>query len=379
MTARILVVEDEKLVAKDIAKLLKKLGYFVIGTINSGEEAIKKVAELLPDLVMMDIMLKGEMDGIEAAENIKSHFDIPIIFLTAYADENTLQRAKITEPFGYILKPFDERELHTTIEIALRRHLAEAAVRIALEKEKQLSEIKSRFWYMVAHEIRKPLTTILGSAQLLESHSHQMSELKRREYFYLIETSVQSMNELLNNVLTFGRVEGGKLEFKPAPLDLVKFCQELLEELQFQAGSKHRIIFRYQGQSHEGCLDKKLLRPVLRNLLENAIKYSPQGGNIYLELNCQPEEAIFQVKDCGIGIPPEEQKQLFESFHRGANVGNIPGHGLGLTMVKKCLELHHGEIAVDSAIGVGTTFTVTLPMHSCMATCKHVSSQAVDY
>lgn len=376
--AKVLVVEDEKLVAKDIAKILNKLGYIVLATVPSGEEAITKVAENKPDLVLMDIMLKGEMDGIEAADHIKNQFDIPVIFLTAYADENTLRRAKITEPFGYILKPFDERELHTTIEIALRRHLAETAVRVALEKEKELSEIKSRFWFMIAHEIRKPLTTILGSAQLLESHIHELPELKKREYFSLIETSVKQMNNLLSEVLAFGRAEGGKLEFKPAPLDLVSFCQEVVEELQFQAGSKQKIIFINQDQCDDACLDEKLLRPIFGNLLENAIKYSPEGSNVYLELSCLNGEAIFKIKDNGIGIPPEEQKLLFESFYRAANVGDIPGHGLGLTMVKKCLELHGGQIAVDSAVGVGTTFTVKLPLHNWTGTYEGVPSQTAD-
>jgi len=379
--AKILVVEDERIVAKDIVKSLQRLGYLVVASVASGEEAIKKVHETQPDLVLMDIMLKGEMDGIEAAEVIKSSSDIPIIYLTAYADDKTLQRAKVTEPFGYILKPFDERDLHTTIEIALRRHLAEAATRIALEKEKELSELKSRFWMMVAHEFRNPLTAILGSAQLLENHSHELGEVKRREYFYLIQTSVDSMNQLLTEVLSFGKAERGKLEFSPAPLDLKRFCEDLIEEMQFSISSQnHRIIFRQQGDCTEACLDDKLLRHVFRNLLSNAIKYSPQGGDIYFELICQDGEAIFKVKDNGIGIPAVDQPLLFESFHRSANVGGIPGYGLGLTMVKKCLDLQQGQIRVDSEVGIGTIFTVRLPLNQCpQPNGEDAHSSSVDY
>lgn len=366
--AKILIVEDERIVAKDIERSLKSLGYLVLATAASGREALEKAEATMPDLVLMDIQLKGDMDGIETAEQIQTQLDIPVIYLTAYADENTLQRAKITEPFGYILKPFDERDLYTTIEIALRRRLAETATRVALEKEKTLSEIKSRFWSMVAHEFRTPMTTILSASQLLESHGHQLSEGKRREYLYLIQTAVESMNDLLNDVLEVGRAEGGKLDFQPAPMNLEEFCRTLIEEMQFTTHSRHTIRFVLRGDCNHACLDRKLLRHILSNLLSNAIKYSPEGGSIDFELTCQAQEAIFQLKDQGIGIPPEDQAHLFESFHRATNVGGIPGTGLGLTLVKKCLELHRGRITIVSTVGRGTTVTVTLPLRSCIVT-----------
>ncbi|GAB1544421.1 hypothetical protein NUACC21_70970 [Scytonema sp. NUACC21] len=358
--ARILIVEDERIVAKDISKRLKNLGYVVVAAVSSGEEAIEKAAETRPDLVLMDIRLKGKMDGIKASEQIRAEFNIPVIFLTAYADEKTLQRAKVTEPFGYIVKPFDERELYAAIEVALRRRMSEEAVRVALNKEKELSELKSRFWSMVVHEFRRPMTSILASAQLLEHHSPELPEVKKREYLYLIQESVRAMENLLNDVLAVGKAEGGKLEFAPALLDLENFCQGLVEEMQFSADQSHRIIFTNHDECTTACLDQKLLWHILSNLLSNAIKYSPQASNIYLELFCPNGEVIFQVKDTGIGIPREEQEYVFKPFHRGENVGKIPGTGLGLTLVKKCLDLHGGEITVQSEVGVGTTFTVKL-------------------
>jgi PAS domain S-box-containing protein len=133
---RILVVEDESVVAKDIQWSLKSLGYIICGWASSGTEAVEKVKELQPDLVLMDIVLKGDMDGVQASDYIRTRFGVPVVYLTAYADENTLERAKLTEPFGYILKPFEERELHTTIEVALYRHKMERKVR---ESEQWLS------------------------------------------------------------------------------------------------------------------------------------------------------------------------------------------------------------------------------------------------
>ncbi len=360
--AKIIVVEDERIVAKDITKRLKNLGYVVLASVSSGEEAIKKLAETPPDLVLMDIQLKGEIDGIEAAEQIRTDFDIPVIYLTAYADENTLQRAKTTEPFGYILKPFDEKDLHTAIEIALRRRLAEAAIRVALKKEKELSELKSRFWSMVVHEFRSPMSAILSAAQLLEHQSQNFSEMKRREYLYLIQENIRSMNQVLNDTLILASAEGGNLEFQPESLDLEQFCCNLVEQMQFTADPKHQIVFISKGECVEAFLDKKLLWHILSNLLSNAIKYSPQGGKVYLELDCPNREAVLRVKDTGIGIPPTAQEHLFEPFKRAENVHNIPGTGLGLTMVKQCVDLHGGQIAYESFVGVGTIFTVTLPL-----------------
>ncbi|MBW4528893.1 MAG: response regulator [Phormidium tanganyikae FI6-MK23] len=360
---RILVVEDERIVARDIEKRLKKLGYVVPASVASAEAAIEKVAELRPDLVLMDIRLKGQMDGIEAAEQIRAKYETPVIYLTAYADEATLQRAKATEPFGYIVKPFDERDLHVAIEVALRRQLSETAIRVALEKEKELSELKSRFWSMAAHEIRNPMTSILGCAQMLEHDNHHLSEERRREFLYMIQQSVRRMDQLLNDLLAIGRVEGGSFKFESAPLELKQFCQRLVEEMQFSTGSHHSIVFHHQGDCERADLDQKLLRHILTNLLSNAIKYSPEGIPVYFDLACTDQQVTLQVRDTGIGIPSDAQQHLFEPFQRASNVGNTPGTGLGLTMVKRCVDLHGGRIAVESEVGRGTTFIIQLPQH----------------
>jgi signal transduction histidine kinase len=361
---KIVVVEDERVVARDIEKRLLKLGYAVPAIASSADEALQKVAEHHPDLVLMDIQLWGEADGIEAAEAIRVNFDIPVIYLTAYADEATLQRAKVTEPFGYIIKPFDERELHVAIEVALRRRLAEAAIRVALEKEQELRELKSRFWSMFAHEFRTPMTSILSCAQVMEQYGNTMPEARRREYLYLIQSSIRSMDNLLNDILTIARAEGGSLEFSPTSVNLEQFCRELVEEIQFISDSTHSITITTQGNCTNTCLDKKLLWHILSNLLSNAIKYSAHGSSITLELSCPNGDVVLTVTDVGIGIPPEDQPHLFEPFHRASNVGTVPGTGLGLTLVKKCLDLHGGHIQVNSTPGQGTTVTVRLHSNS---------------
>lgn len=140
MAIKLLVVEDESVVALDIKYRAEALGYDVVGIANSGEEAIKLTREKKPDLVLMDIILKGEMDGIEAAEIIKRDYNIPVVYLTAYSDRETLERAKVTEPFGYLIKPFEDRELHSTIEVAIYKHKMDSKLRISEERYRKLAE-----------------------------------------------------------------------------------------------------------------------------------------------------------------------------------------------------------------------------------------------
>ena len=160
--AKILVVEDEGIVAEEIRSRLKNKGYTVSGIVHTGEAAIQKVKEVHPDLVLMDIRLKGEMDGIEAARKIQERFDVPVVYLTAHADDNTLQRAKITHPFGYVIKPFEETELHVAIEIALTRNQAQAE-RLKGEKLQAVLETAGA----VCHELNQPMMAISGYSELL--------------------------------------------------------------------------------------------------------------------------------------------------------------------------------------------------------------------
>ncbi|MBW4576981.1 MAG: hybrid sensor histidine kinase/response regulator [Aphanothece sp. CMT-3BRIN-NPC111] len=339
----------------------------------SGQKAIETAANTQPDLVLMDIMMPGEIDGVEAAEQIRSNFQIPIVFLTAYADDKTIARATLTEPFGYLVKPFEDKELHSNIEIALKRHQAEAKIRARLETAENLRkqaqeerDKKSSYISMASHEFRNPLTSIISSAELLSTYDEKLSAESKSKFLGRIESAARKINDLLEDVLTLGRAESSKITFTPAPLDIVKFCHELVEVLQETAGSNHTITLI--SESEADCrknvlMDENLLDHILANLVSNAIKYSPQGGDIYLELKCESNCVTFSVKDSGIGIPPEDQAQMFEAFHRASNVGSLPGTGLGLAIVKKSVELHGGQIAVASQVGVGTTFTVTIPLN----------------
>lgn len=261
----------------------------------------------------------------------------------------------------------------TELGVMIQRKQAEGEVLKALTKEKELTELKSRFIAMASHEFRTPLTTIQSSSELLEYYSQEWVHEKKIAHFHRIQTSVKHMTKLLNDVLIIGRAEAGKLTFEPALLDLESFCHNLVEELQVNDTHQHTINFTCireleksaniepSGERNLLYMDETLLRQILENLLSNAIKYSPKDSIIEFALEYSSTQAVFQVRDQGIGIPLKDQPLLFESFHRATNVGTIAGTGLGLAIVKKCVDVHKGQVAVESEIGVGTTFTVTLP------------------
>ncbi|MEA5513719.1 PAS domain S-box protein [Nodularia sp. UHCC 0506] len=240
----------------------------------------------------------------------------------------------------------------------------EAELKVALETEKELHELKSRFVSMTSHEFRTPLSTILSSSELLEHYRHKWTEEKQLTHLHRIQTAVKRMTEMLNDVLVIGKVEAGKLDYRPKCFDLVEYCRDLLAEVQVNQNNMCVIYFNTQHISMPCCMDEKLLGHILNNLLSNAIKYSSDDSTIKFSLACQEEQAIFKIQDQGIGIPQEDIPRLFESFHRARNVGNILGTGLGLSIVKNCVDLHQGNISVTSTLGVGTVFTVTLPLNN---------------
>ncbi|MEG4089753.1 ATP-binding protein [Microcoleus sp. Pol12B4] len=392
---QILVVEDEVIVAQDIAGRLKKLGYAVTATVSSGEEAIQKAIESPPDLVLIDIVLKGDMDGVTAAEKIRTNRNVPTVFLTAYADDQTLQRAKLTDPFGYIIKPFQQNDLRVAIEIAMHRHEIETKMRESLkaaeavrESVEEKSHRQNQYISMAAHELRNPLNAILISAELLDLDRTRSSDESQVRTLRLVHSATQKMNQLIDDMLFMGRAEAGQLKCNPLPINLVEFCQDLLAQLQLGNEAKHKLTL-IPSDVTSAILDQQLLHGIISNLIVNAIKYSPNGGQVTLELEYrQPgegdKEAIFclspqhlfpnsqftnisspllimRIRDEGIGIPETEVGKIFEMFYRCKNTGRIKGNGLGLTIVKKAVELQGGAIACESKMGVGTTFTVALP------------------
>jgi PAS domain S-box-containing protein len=243
------------------------------------------------------------------------------------------------------------------------RKQAELETIKALEKTQELSELKSRFISIASHEFRTPLTTIFSASELLEFYGDRWTREKEIQYLKQIQDSVSHMTGLLDDVLLISAGEAGKLKLEPVLLNIVEFCQTLTEEVKLGKNFRHSLNFAYQTETRQVNLDEKLLRHILSNLLSNAVKYSPEHQPIEFNLTVDSKTIVFAITDRGIGIPLEDQLHLFDLFHRAGNVGTIAGTGLGLSIVKKAVELHGGTIDVKSEIGVGTQFTVSLPIN----------------
>jgi signal transduction histidine kinase len=238
----------------------------------------------------------------------------------------------------------------------------EDEIRHALQEEKEINELKSRFVSMVSHELRTPLTIIRTSTELLEKYGHMAPEAKKQEYYHRIRAAITNMTQLLEDVLTFGKAEAGRLEFNPTEVNLEHFCREIVEEMRMGPGIDHTIEFDYSSYGQKAYLDPALMRSILTNLLSNAIKYSHSGSTVHLRLDFQREDVFIEISDEGIGIPKEDQPRLFELFHRATNVSTIRGTGLGLAIVKQCVAHHRGQVRFKSEEGKGTTFSVQLPI-----------------
>lgn len=356
---KILVVEDEILIAREIEGCLCRLGYEVIGFATKATEALQQIAALKPDLVLLDIRLQGSVDGISVAEQLRDRFHFPFIYLTAYVDDATLERAKQTHPYGYILKPFNQNDLRVAVEMALARHQAEAEAKSANGNSLDIQSFE--YLSILSHELRNPLAAIQLSTALLGDRHYAIDDAKKIQLLQRIQASTNSMNQLIEDVLMMGQSDHRETLVNLEMVELVAFCQTVLEPFQYHPDRQHTIAFSHTPDQLSAHVDQTLLRYLLNNLIGNAIKYSPAGSPILFRLYSTHQALVFEVHDQGIGILPDDLEQLFQPFQRGKNVGKLPGTGLGLAIAKRAAKLHGGEITVESQIGHGTTFTVKLP------------------
>ena len=291
------------------------------------------------------------------------------LYVVSYILDMTVQRATEQE-----LQ--DERDRVERLNADLERQVAErtqalqntlavlehrsAELTSALAVEQELGELKSRFVSMASHEFRTPLTAVLTSAALIEKYTDSGQQDKRLRHLDRIRASVKHLTDILEEFLSVGRIEEGRVEARPAALDLAALVQEALGDVQGmrKAGQRVATALNVSGSM---WLDTSLLRKVLVNLLSNALKYSPEDATVALEAHAAAGTLTLVVRDQGLGISAEDQEHLFERFFRARNVTNIPGTGLGLYIIARYLELMGGTIALRSALHTGTTVTITVP------------------
>jgi len=259
----------------------------------------------------------------------------------------------------------EQRVASRTAELsAANRSLAEAREEALglLARERELHDLKSEFVSLVSHEFRTPLEVILSSADNLQRYHDRLPAEKRDHLLRTIHKSVRRMSGMMEEVLVLGRLETDRMTFHPAPLDLPAFCRRICEEIESVAGNRCSILLEIPQATAAARGDESMLSHIFGNLLSNAVKYSPEGSEVTFRIEREDESAVCRIADKGCGIPAADQHRLFEAFHRGSNVRRIPGTGLGLLIVKRCVSLHGGDIQFESTEGAGTTFTVRLPL-----------------
>ncbi|MCK6650207.1 MAG: PAS domain-containing sensor histidine kinase, partial [Bacteroidia bacterium] len=261
-------------------------------------------------------------------------------------------------------------ELEKRVEdrtLMLREAIAELEktkeeIHAALEKEKELNDLKSRFVSMASHEFRTPLSTILSSVSLISKYNTIDTEDKKQKHISRVKSSVSHLTDLLNDFLSLGKLEEGVIKTIPQFFNLVDFSKDVILELQAVAKEGQNIKYTHCGNKEEVYLDNKLLRNILINLLSNAIKFSPENSEIFINSTIDHMSIKIEVIDSGIGISKEDQVHLFERFFRAQNATNIQGTGLGLNIVAKYVELMCGEISFNSELNKGTAFCITFPV-----------------
>ncbi len=381
----ILLIEDNLAEARLLQEFLKDGSFkeFNLVHVKRLSEALDAIGEnisipCLYNIILLDLTLP-DSQGLESLKPLMARAPcLPIVVLTNINDEQLAIEAVRKGAQDYLVKrQINSQLLVRSLRYAIERKQYLETLRALnqslksrveertaqLVEAKEVNQFKSEFVSILSHDIRNPLNAILLAAGFLKNSDDNLSDDKKLAHYQMIRSAIKSMSLLLDEASFIGKADSGNLNCELIGIDLIDFCNAIVKEIRLTASQKNiDIIFNFKGNSNEFLGDEKLLHHILINLLGNAVKYSPSNSQIIFDLIFQKLAIIFRIKDSGIGIPVTEQEQLFEPFHRASNVGKIAGTGLGLAIVKKCVDAHGGEITLQSQEGIGSTFTVTLPV-----------------
>jgi len=355
-TTKILIIEDNIVTLGDIEMRIGNMGYENIETAVSGEEAIEIAERFKPDLILSDINLGNGITGIEAVQQIKQKQDISVVYLTAYDDDKTLAEAGITEPYAYLLKPLQERELQISLSIAVFKHKTELELREAIAT-------RDRFISILGHDLRNPFNTIFGFSDLLLNNIDHYDIQKIKKFVGLINNSAKQTFNLLNNLLEWSKSQQNKIPFNPQITNLYYIVNETFLLLQDNSKSKNIDIEINVPQQIQVEIDREMIKTVIRNLLSNAIKFTEDNGKIIISAKQTPDKVTIEIADTGIGMNEETKNSLFKIDKAQSTEGTNgeKGTGFGLLLCKEFIEKHNGAISFESATSQGSNFIITLP------------------
>lgn len=399
--ATVLIVEDEPITALDERKILEDLGFDVIGVAADGADALVRAERERPDIVLMDIMLKGEMDGIEAAHRLQTEIDAPVVFVTAYGEQQLVERALEAAPYGYLLKPFSREALWSAIEVALRKREHERGLTRALDGERlrvgalerevdtldhewcdmvrllwskvvsneelqRTLNDKSIYIHKVAHEMRTNLNAIAGFAQVMKHRVHgKLTERRYREYGELLADSTDDMLRLVDDMAELSdlAVEAGPREDRE--VDVARAITDAIDSMRARAEARG-VTLRAELDPALPYLrgDPERIEQIFINLLDNAVSFTPDGGVVVVAAALSADgRLVARVSDNGVGVPKHEMDRILRDYGAAELTRGLMhrGRGLGLPLARELARQHDGSLTIDSVEGEGTRVTVAFP------------------
>lgn len=355
----ILVVDDTPANLQLLTMMLRERGYRV-RPVSNGEMALRAVEAQAPDLVLLDITMPG-LNGYEVCRRLKADErwrDIPVIFISALSDTDIKVRAFRAGGVDYVSKPFQFEEVDARVRAHLELRRQQRRLQESYARLQEEERMRDSLTHMIAHDMRSPLLALQISLEMLRNDLPDPA-LSGGLLMTTAQRSVAQLVEMISQMLDVSQMEEGKLELHRARADLVAVIREVITALQPLAGS--RCVAVKAPESVELVCDRDLIRRVVANLIGNALKFTPGSGRIEILVAQEPSAAKVEVRDTGPGIAPEFHQRIFQKFGQVGAGPNRVGSGLGLTFAKLAVEAHGGAIGLESTVGKGSTFWITLP------------------
>lgn len=363
----ILIVDDNPTNIGVLADYLEAQGFTIL-VARDGESGLEKARYARPDLILLDVMMPG-IDGFETCRRLKANEatrSIPVIFMTALAQVEDKVRGFNVGGVDYVTKPIHQEEVLARVSTHLRLRALTRRLEDANRHLDQLNRDKDRFFSILAHDLRGPFLPLLGSAELLAKRAPDLTPAKVQDMGDSIYTAAKRALNLLENLLQWGQLQMGQVEFKPHPVNLTELVRRNVKLLDLHIAHKQLTIKEQLPPFFFVYADERMIDVVVRNLISNAIKFTPDGGEVTATaVSGEDRLATVTVRDNGVGMSPEQQEKLFDISEQHSTTGtdDETGSGLGLVLCQDMVQRNHGEIWVESERGVGTAvhFTVPLP------------------
>ena len=371
-TLRVLITDDEPGMRLGVTRILSKFvievpdidarAAFEISEADCGEAALRKIAENPPDILILDHKMPG-ISGLEVLDRLPESAEILTIMITAYASIETAVQAIKRGAYDFLAKPFTPEELRNTVhKAAVRLVLAKQARRLADER----NEVRLQFMRILSHELQAPLNAVEGYLELMKQRIGHVPTEAVEQLIDRSQHRLQAMRDLIRGLLDMTRIEAGRRVRKLASVDVREIARSAMEAFALDAGKRDITLSLHANRPVIMLADRSEIEMILHNLLSNAVKYNRASGQVHVTLDQNGSTVSVSAADTGIGIAADDVQRLFGEFVRIRNdaTREIPGSGLGLSIVSKIARLYRGEVVVDSEPGAGSKFTVVLQNES---------------